>query len=512
MDEHSPRASGLGLCLEFNQSPLPRPKRLLDSAERVQALQSAKKACGLSHPCSTPDPGEKLLLSSPDSACFQGSSPFLDNTGEDDDLVASSMSKYDDVAISLDTTRCFDESEPDDSLLELSENEEGNFPFNYPEEEIQEILADDGGEAGRHLGRRSTESQNGNGESEKDEISSCTGASVISDETDITAESPNEPLSREGSPPGAEGYPSPSRESPHLDENHLRSAQVTRMLFELDLQELLSLSPIDADYEYQLLEDSFLEAVTKEASEEVINDCLENEEAASSCLLQESSEELMVNGQQSLDVDSLGIPGASRHKPDCCGDGVEGSVSSSDFLSGQSSAEKILPAGVLRCPTPSSVFRNQELSKAPKSCFSGKLDSPENEGRQEPSEAEQPSSSTLLSETAVGQIEQEKTTRAKKPGEVIPVLQEKERLHQGTCISKVDLKQKKHFYPENAHPCEESGGSCSRDPSSGELQSDSPQGHVSQPCLFTTHLGPFWQEQVRADPTQQGGTSSEDCS
>ncbi|XP_071623657.1 S100P-binding protein isoform X2 [Heliangelus exortis] len=510
MDEHSPRASELGLCLEFNQSPLPRPKRLLDSAERVQALQSAKKACGLSHPCSTPDPGEKLLLSSPDSACFQGSSPFLDNTGEDDDLVASSVSKYDDVAISLDTTRCFDESEPDDSLLELSENEEGNFPFNYTEEEIQEILADDGAEAERHLGRR-TQSQNGNGESEKDEISSCTGASVISDDTDITAEPPNEPLSREDSPPGAEGYPSPLRESPHLDENHLRSAQVTRMLFELDLQELLSLSPIDADYEYQLLEDSFLEAVTKEASEEVINDCLENEEAASSCLLQESSEELTANGQQSLGVDSLGIPVASGHKPDCCGDGVEGSVSSSDFLSGQSSAEKTLPAGVLRCPTPSSVFRNQELSEAPKRCFSGKLDSPEDEGRQEPSEAEQPSSSTLLSETAVGQIEQEKTTRAKKPGEVIPVLQEKERLHQGTCISEVDLKQKKHFYPENAHPCEESSGSCSRDSSSGELQSDSPQGHVSQPCLSPAHLGPFWQEQVRADPTQQGGTSSEDC-
>ncbi|KAM9369655.1 S100P-binding protein [Phaethornis superciliosus] len=444
-------------------SPGIGPKRLLDSAEQVQALQSAKKSCGLSHPCSTPDPGDKLLLSSPDSACFQGSSPFLDNTGEDDDLVASSVSKYDDVAISLDTTRCFDESEPDDSLLDLSENEEGNSPFSYTEEEIQEILADDGGEAEQHLGRRSTRSQNGNGESEKDEISSCTGASVISDDTDITTEPPNEPLSREGSPAADEGYPSPLRESPHLDENHLRSAQVTRMLFELDLQELLGLSPIDADCEYQLLEDSFLEAVTKEASEKVINDCLENEEAASSCLLQESSEELMVNGQQSLGVDSLGkTPVASGHKPDCCGDGVEGSVSSSDFPSGQSSAEETLTAGVLRCPTPSSGFRNQELSKAPKSCFSGKLDSPEDEGGQEPSEAEQPSSSTLLSETTVGQTEQEKTSRAKKPGEVIPVLQEKERLHQGTCISEVDLKQKKHFYPENAHPCEESGGFCSR--------------------------------------------------
>ncbi|KAF1541140.1 hypothetical protein FQV19_0001665, partial [Eudyptula minor] len=99
----------------------------------------------------------------------QGSSPFLDDTGHDDLVASSSASKYNDVAISLDTTRCFDDSEPDDSLLELSDSEEGNSPFNYVEEEIQEILADDCVESERYLTRKSTLSQNVNGGSKQDE-------------------------------------------------------------------------------------------------------------------------------------------------------------------------------------------------------------------------------------------------------------------------------------------------------------------------------------------------------
>ncbi|NXT54128.1 S1PBP protein, partial [Pluvianellus socialis] len=97
----------------------------------------------------------------------QGSSHFLDDAGHDDLVASSSASKYNDVAISLDTTRCFDDSEPDDSLLELSDSE-GSSPFSYTEEEIQEILADDGAESEQYLTRQSALSQNVNGESEKD--------------------------------------------------------------------------------------------------------------------------------------------------------------------------------------------------------------------------------------------------------------------------------------------------------------------------------------------------------
>ncbi|NXA50213.1 S1PBP protein, partial [Nothocercus julius] len=98
----------------------------------------------------------------------QESSLFLDDTGPDELVASSSQSKYDDVAISLDTSRCFEDSEPDDSLLELSDSEQGNSPFNYTEEEIQEILADDCLGSEQYTTRKSTVSQNVNGESEKD--------------------------------------------------------------------------------------------------------------------------------------------------------------------------------------------------------------------------------------------------------------------------------------------------------------------------------------------------------
>ncbi|NWJ06853.1 S1PBP protein, partial [Crypturellus undulatus] len=98
----------------------------------------------------------------------QESSLFLDDIGPDELVTSSSCSKYDDVAISLDTSRCFEDSEPDDSLLELSDSEQGNSPFNYTEEEIQEILADDCLGSEQYTTRKSPVSQNVNGESGKD--------------------------------------------------------------------------------------------------------------------------------------------------------------------------------------------------------------------------------------------------------------------------------------------------------------------------------------------------------
>ncbi|XP_035759874.1 uncharacterized protein LOC118453346 [Egretta garzetta] len=464
MDDHSPHTFGPYLCREFKpvRNTVPRAKRLLDSAGQVQALQSAKKACELSHYCSTSDPSGKLLLCSPDSACSQGSSHFLDDPGHDD-LVTSSASKYDDVAISLDTTRCFDDSEPDDSLLELSDSEEGNSPFDYTEEEIQEILADDCVESERYLTRKSTLSQNVNGESEKNKSSSCTGASVISEEANITseiAEKPNEPLARECSSVASECCPSLSNESAGWEENHLQSAQVTCMLFDLDIQELLSLSPIDAVCVDQPLEDNCLEEAEREASEAIINDCLECAKTASSCVLKETSEGLMSNGWQSLGVHCLGkAPFASRDVSHSCGDHVGRSMPSSDLACDQSTAEESSAPVLPGCPAPSSGSRNQELPKATKSCFSRKLDSPEDGGGQESSELGQPSNSIKLSGTAVDQIGQEETTSGKKLGKVISVPQEEERLNQWTCISEVELEQKTHIYPDSTCPYK-GNGSC----------------------------------------------------
>ncbi|XP_068274183.1 S100P-binding protein [Nyctibius grandis] len=464
MDDHSPQAFGLCRCHEFQpavHSTVPRAKRLLDSTEQVQALQSAKKAC-VSCQCSTPDPSEKLLLCSPDSACFQGSSHFLDDTGHDDLAASSAAAKYDDVPISLDTSRCFDDSEPDDSLLEPSDSEEGNSSFSYTEQEIQEILADDCEQSEQYLTRKSDLSQNGNGESEKDESSSCAGASVINEDANVASEiteTPSVPLSRECSSPGSECCPN---EIAGLDENHLQSAQVTDMLFDLDIQELLTLSPIDADYEDQPLEDEWLEEAERGASEAIRNDCLEDDKTASSCVLEESLEGLVSNGWQSLDVDCLGeTPFVSRDVSGCCGDDQVGrSVPFSDLVCGQSAAGGSSAPVLPRCPTPSSASRNQELSKATERCFSRKLDFPEDDGEQESSEVEQPSNSIKSSHTAVGQIGQEEATSGEKPGKVMP--QEEESLNQWTCVSEAEPEQKKHLYAACACPCEENGSSYTR--------------------------------------------------
>uniref|UniRef100_A0A8C3KDI3 S100P-binding protein n=1 Tax=Calidris pygmaea TaxID=425635 RepID=A0A8C3KDI3_9CHAR len=288
---------------------------------------------------------------------------------------------------------CFDDSEPDDSLLELSDNEVGNSPFNYTEEEIQEILADDRVESEWYLMRKSTLSQNVNGGSEKDESSSCTGASVISEDASVASEiteTPNEPPSRECSSLGSEPYPSLSNESVSLDEHHLQSAQVTRMLFDLDIEELLSLSPIDADDVDQPLEDDSLEKAKRKASQENQSDCLEFDKTASNCVLEECLEELMCNGWQSLGVGCLGeTPFASRDVPDSCDDQLERSMPSSDPACGQSPAEERSAPRLPRCPTPSSGSRNRELSKATKRYFSRKLNFLEDHGEQESSAAEQ---------------------------------------------------------------------------------------------------------------------------
>ncbi|KAM6295973.1 S100P-binding protein [Aegotheles albertisi] len=459
MDDDSPQAFGLCLCDEC-KPPAPRAKRLLDSTEQVQALQSAKKACPLSHLCNTPGPSGTLPLCSPDPACCQGSSLFLADAGHDD-LVASSASKYDDVAVSLDTTRCFDDSEPDDSLLELSDGEGGNSPFNYTEEEIQKILADDGVESEWYLTRRSSLSQNGSGESGKDEGGSCVGTSIVGGGAEITAP-PDVPLPREGSPLGSECCPDLSKEGTGLGEDHLPSAQVTRMLFELDIQELLSLSPIDADLGDEPLEDSCSEEAEREASVAIVNDCLECEQTTGSCVLEGSSEELVSDGQQSPGVDCLGeSPFAGGDVSDFCGDSMERSMSPSDLTGGQSTAEELSPPRLLRCSTPLAGSGNRELSETAQDWFSRTLDSPEGARGQESSEAEQPPSSKLSVITIV-RIEQEETTSGKKPGKVIPVPQEEERLNRWMCISEEKLERKKCSYPECAYPYEEKGSSYTR--------------------------------------------------
>ncbi|KAM9532329.1 LOW QUALITY PROTEIN: S100P-binding protein [Guaruba guarouba] len=456
MDKHSPHSSGIYLCHEFKptvDSAVPRAKRLVDSSEQVQALQSAKKTCVLSHDCSNPDPARKQLLCSPGPACFQGSLCFLDDAGHSNLVASSSASKYDDVAISLDTSRCFDGSEPDDALLKLSDSEEGNSPFNFTEEEIQEILADDFVESEQYLTGKTALSQNVDGESEKDESSTYTGASAIRE--GVFTENPNEPLSRESSSVSSEGYPSLLSESSGLDENFLQSTRVTHMFFDLDIQELLNLSPIDAGDVDELLEDNCLEEAKNEALETISND-----KTTHSFDLEASLEGLMSNGWQSLRK----TPFTSSHMPDFCGDGGGRCVPSANHNPPEDGSVPLVPM----CSTQSSASECQELPKATKSCFSTKLGFPEGD-KGDSRGAEQPSNSMESGDTDGGQIEQEETTSGKKPGKVIPVPQEEEEsLKQWTCILEAELE---HLYPECSHPYEESCSSCNsliQEPSTAE--------------------------------------------
>lgn len=446
MGDSSSPPPGLCLCQESKQDPVPRAKRLSDSAVQVQARQSAKKACVLSCSCSTPDPAGNPLCPSPGSDC----SLFLDESGHGDLGASFSVSKYNDVAISLDVSRCFDDSELDDSLLELSGSEKGNSPFDYTEEEIQEILADDSVEAEQqHLAGESHLSRDASAESEKAESSSCAAGTSVSKAASEVPEEPKEP--QEHPSVGSGRGPGFLSGSAALD-----GAQLQQEL-DLDLQELLSLSPFAAACSDEALEGNNLERETLDA---MIDDCLGYSTAAGSCVPKKSLEEVLPKGRESLAQD---CPGRS--------------VPSSDLPCGQSTGNES-PASVLPA--------KKELPKATTSCSSRKSGSPEDvEG--ESTGAEQPSGSTKLSDTAVGQTGQEETTSGKKSGKGIPAPQEEEeRLKQRTCISEVQPEQKKRFFPGCANPSEEKCGYYLR------LRNlPSPRPVCSSPPRFRRTWGPF---------------------
>ncbi|XP_053820252.1 S100P-binding protein isoform X2 [Vidua chalybeata] len=401
------------------QEPVPRAKRLSDSTAQVQALQSAKKACVLSRDCSTPNPAGNALFPSPGSGC----SLFLDESGQDELGASLSVSKYDDVAISLDVSRCFDDSELDDSLLELSGSEKGNSPFDYTEEEIQEILADDSTEAEQqHLAGESHLSQSESGKSEQAESSGCTAGTSLSEAASELTEEAKEPQEH---PSGSSGCgPGFLSGSAALD-----GTQRLQQELDLDLQELLSLSPFAAACADEALEENNLERETLDA---MIDDCLGYSTAAGSCIPEKSSERVMPKGQESLAQDCLGK-----------------SVPSSDLPCGQSTGDES-PASVLP--------PKKELPKATTSCLSRKSGSPE-DAEGESTGAEQPPGSTKLRDTAVGQSGQEEPPSGKKSAKEIPVPQEEEeRPKQRSCISEAQPEQKRRFSPGCANPSEEKCG------------------------------------------------------
>ncbi|XP_074790751.1 S100P-binding protein isoform X3 [Natator depressus] len=189
MEDSSPHSSGLGVYpnhkVTLVNDTIHRTKRPLDLLEEDQPLQSAaKKRCHLSNYCSTPCPSKKLPLCSPDSACFPG---CLDDTELENIVIRVCLPEDSAVALSVDTTRCFDDSEPDDSLLEPSDDEQGNSPFNYTEEECREMLADDClGDDQNSTGESALVTLDVWGQSEKEVSSNCSWASVPPEGTETS--------------------------------------------------------------------------------------------------------------------------------------------------------------------------------------------------------------------------------------------------------------------------------------------------------------------------------------
>ncbi|XP_038016657.1 S100P-binding protein [Motacilla alba alba] len=424
------------------QERAPRAKRLSDCSAQLQALQAAKKACVLSRDCSTPKPAGHPLLPSPGSAC----SLFLDESGQDELGAGFCVPKYDDVAISLDVSRCFDDSELDDSLLELSGSEKGNSPFDYTEEEIQEILADDSTEAEQqqqHLAGGSHPSQSESGKSEQAQSGGCTAGTSLSEAASEVTQPAKQP----------QEHPSGCAPGSLSGAAALDGAQRLQQELDLDLQELLSLSPFAAACAEEALEENNLE---REALDAMIDDCLGYSTAAGSCVPEKSSERVVAKGQESLAQD---CPGKS--------------VPSSGQSTGDESPASALPP-------------KKELPKAPTSCLSRKSGSPE-DAEGESRRAEQAPGSTKLRDTAVGQSGQEEPPSGKKSGKVIPVPQEKEeRPKQRSCISEAQPEQKRRFSPGCANPSEEKCGYYLR-----VRNLPSPRPVCPSPPRFRRTWGPF---------------------
>ncbi|KAG6931246.1 S100P binding protein [Chelydra serpentina] len=474
MEDSSPHSFGLGVYphhkVTLVNDTIPRAKRLLDLLEQDQPLQSAaKKRCHLNNYCSTPRPSNKLPLCSPDSACFLGSSGCLDDTELENIVIRVSLPEDSAVALSVDTTRCFDDSEPDDSLLEPSDDEQGNSPFNYTEEECREMLADDClGDDQNSTGESAFVNQDVWEQSEKEVSSNCTWASVPAEGTETSFRTidelvSNESLSQTGSSvnPGyfriLENETTNSEGEGCLNVDCLKSNQVICTVFDCDLQGPLNLSSTEADSVDRPKGDDGLEETTEKASQVIRDDHLQNaskqslgydEISSNSLVVEESLEFLASKEQHSGGMDSVEkLPSEIKESSPFYDAHIQTSTYSPDPACGQSKDKVENPAPVLLVqPKTSNVILNQDPSKGTDNELPGTFGSQKEDLSQESTSVEESSDSLKLNSVVLDQNCGEDSTCGKKLGKVIPVPQVEERPKQRICISEAELEQKKHIY------------------------------------------------------------------
>ncbi|XP_074832299.1 S100P-binding protein isoform X2 [Carettochelys insculpta] len=472
MEDSSPHSFELemfhNLKMTLANDTKPRTKRPLDFQEEDHPLQSAaKKPYQLSHYCSTPRPSEKTPQCSPDSACSLGSSGCLDDTELGKTVIGVRIPEDSALALSLDATRCFDDSDLDDSLLEPSDDEGGSSPFNYTEEQCKEMLADD------YLGEQNPISESalvtqGVWEHSKKEVSSNrTWASVPFEHTETSLRTidelvSNESLSQTNSSinPGyhqiLETQTAHSEGEGSLKAVCLKSKQVIGALFDSESQGLLHLSPTNADSVDQPKGDEVLEETGEKFSQVVRNDHLQNgsklsteyEEISSNSLVVEEDPECLASKEpHSAGMDRVEkLPSEIEESApiiDICG---KTSTCSPDPACDEIKDTVENPAPVLLLsPKPTNVALSQEPSRATDDGLSG-TSCPQKDLSQESTSVKESSDNLKVNSVVLGQHCGEETACGKKLGKVIPVPQVDERPKQRICISEAELEQKKHIY------------------------------------------------------------------
>nr|XP_006117589.1 S100P-binding protein isoform X1 [Pelodiscus sinensis]XP_006117590.1 S100P-binding protein isoform X1 [Pelodiscus sinensis] len=470
MEDSSPPSFGLdvlhNLKVTLVNDTAPRAKRPLGFLEEDQPLQSpAKKLCHLSHYCSTPCPSKKLPRCSSDSPCFLDSSACLDDTQLENIVIRVSLPEDSAVALSVDRTRCFDDSEPDDTLLEPSDDEQGNSPFNYTEEECKELLADDSLEDQHSTGESALVTQDVWSPSEKEMSSNYTQESVPSEDTKASFRTidefvSNEFLSQTGSFVNPEYHPiletqtAPSVGEGGLAGDCLKAGEAIGTRLDCDLQGLLNLSPTDADSVDQLEGDDGLEETGGKASRVIRHDPLHrasklsagyDEISSNSLDVEEDPECLASKEPHSAGMESVEKLLSEIKEPSPFDAHFKIASYSPAPACGHSKDEMENPVPLLQLPLKTSDVLNWDPSRGAGNGSSGTFGSPK-DLNQESTSVEESSDTVKKNAVVLDQNRGEEPACGKKLGKVIPVPQVEERPKRRLCISEVELEQKKHIY------------------------------------------------------------------
>nr|XP_033811176.1 S100P-binding protein-like [Geotrypetes seraphini]XP_033811178.1 S100P-binding protein-like [Geotrypetes seraphini] len=210
-------------------------KRLLnESLEEEQVLHGAFKKPRLMYPyCSTPCPALKEAFSSPDSACFPGSSSCFDET-QTRKLVLPS-----DPLASFSPASKPDQNELDDSLLEASDGD-ADSPLHLTEEQMQKLLEDDWSAAGMEREPLYSEHSSPEESEELEHFNSQLFTRSVLEGPSLTQSTLFSASSILLTLDETE-----CERSISLDQNCLECNEINNIPFDCDIEDILALSPID---------------------------------------------------------------------------------------------------------------------------------------------------------------------------------------------------------------------------------------------------------------------------